>query len=220
NDIERATDVARRMVCEWGMSDLGPLSYGSKEEPVFLGRDFAQRADYSEDTALRIDREVSRIVQHAYVQATAVLTEHRDVLERLAQELLERESLDGEEVYRPIREMTGREPAPPRQTVPGEGLVIGGRDVPEPILAPRPAASAATAATAERPDRPAERGEASTAGSEAAAPADPAPADIAPELPDWAAPPREAREPREAPEVAGAKRRSAQAPVPGPEKSS
>ena len=80
NDIERATDVARRMVCEWGMSDLGPLSYGSKEEPVFLGRDFAQRADYSEDTALRIDQEVSRIVQHAYVQATAILTEHRDVL--------------------------------------------------------------------------------------------------------------------------------------------
>jgi hypothetical protein len=197
------------------MSDLGPLSYGSKEEPVFLGRDFAQRADYSEDTALRIDREVSRIVQHAYVQATAVLTEHRDVLERLAQELLERESLDGEEVYRTIREMTGREPAPPRQTAPGEGLVIGGRDVPEPILAPRPAASAVTAEMPERPEPEVkERG----AAAEAAPPA-PA-ADTAPERPEWA-PPREPREvPREAPEVAGAKRRSAQPPVPGPEKSS
>jgi len=129
NDIERATDVARRMVCEWGMSDLGPLSYGSKEEPVFLGRDFAQRADYSEDTALRIDREVSRIVQHAYVQATAVLTEHRDVLERLAHELLERESLDGEDVYRIIREMTGHEPATPREAPPGEGLVVAGGGV-------------------------------------------------------------------------------------------
>src|SRR5688572_9921582 len=63
NDIERATDMARRMVCEWGMSELGPLSFGSKEEPVFLGRDFSQRADYSQDTALRIDHEVSRIVQ-------------------------------------------------------------------------------------------------------------------------------------------------------------
>jgi cell division protease FtsH len=143
NDIERATDLARRMCCEWGMSDLGPLSYGSKEEPVFLGRDFAQRADYSEDTALRIDREVSRIVQHAYEQATAILTEHRDVLDRLAQDLLERESLDGADVYNIIREMTGREPAPPRPAVPGEGLVIGGHDVPEPLLAPRPAANAA-----------------------------------------------------------------------------
>ncbi|HEV3459817.1 MAG TPA: ATP-dependent zinc metalloprotease FtsH, partial [Thermoanaerobaculia bacterium] len=216
NDIERATDVARRMVCEWGMSDLGPLSYGSKEEPVFLGRDFAQRADYSEDTALRIDREVSRIVQHAYVQATAVLTEHRDVLERLAQELLERESLDGEEVYRTIREMTGREPAPPRQTVPGEGLVIGGRDVPEPMLAPRPAASAVTA---EMPDRPEISDSDSDSDIEAVpAAATPPTPNTAPERPaDWAAQPRE---PREAPEVAGAKRRSAQPPVPGPEKSS
>jgi len=219
NDIERATDVARRMVCEWGMSDLGPLSYGSKEEPVFLGRDFAQRADYSEDTALRIDREVSRIVQHAYVQATHILTEHRDVLDRLALDLLERESLDGEDVYRTIREMTGREPAPPRQAVPGEGLVIGGRDVPEPILAPRPAASAVTAEmpdVSERPEPDAkDRGIAAAAGE--AAPA----ADSSPERPEWAAQQREPREaPREAPEVAGAKRRSAQPQVPGPEKSS
>jgi cell division protease FtsH len=145
NDIERATDIARRMCCEWGMSDLGPLSYGSKEEPVFLGRDFAQRAAYSEDTALRIDREVSRIVQHAYERATAILTEHRPVRDRLAHDLLERESLDGEEVYRVIRTMTGKEPAPPREVPPGEGLVIGGPEVPEAILAPRPAAATAAA---------------------------------------------------------------------------
>jgi cell division protease FtsH len=229
NDIERATDVARRMVCEWGMSDLGPLSYGSKEEPVFLGRDFAQRADYSEDTALRIDREVSRIVQHAYVQATAVLTEHRDVLERLAQDLLERESLDGEEVYSTIREMTGHEPAQPRQAPPGEGLVIGRQDVPEPILAPRPAASAVTATGGELPDLSEmppipsipDRGASAAAAGGEAPPAPPAPpamhgGDRQPERPDWAA---QTREPREAPEVAGAKRRSAQ-PVPGPKESS
>jgi cell division protease FtsH len=149
NDIERATDIARRMCCEWGMSDLGPLSYGSKEEPVFLGRDFAQRADYSEDTALRIDREVSRIVQHAYERATAILTEHRPVLDSLAHLLLDKESLDGEEVYNVIRTMTGHEPPPHRQVPPGDGLVIGGPEVPEPIVAPRPAAAAAaTAATA------------------------------------------------------------------------
>ncbi len=142
DDIERATDLARRMVCEWGMSDLGPLSYGSKEEPVFLGRDFAQRADYSEDTALRIDREVSRIVQHGYERATTILTDHRDVLEKLAGDLLDRESLDGEEIYRTIRVMTGEEPAPPRPVPPGEGLVISGHDAPEPIMVPRPAAVA------------------------------------------------------------------------------
>ncbi len=131
NDIERATEMAHRMVCEWGMSDLGPLAYGSKEEPVFLGREFAQRADYSQDTAIRIDREVSRIVQAGYESATAILTEHRDVLDQIARDLLERETLDGEEVYNTIRRMTGQEPARPREAPPGEGLVIGGQQVPE-----------------------------------------------------------------------------------------
>ncbi|HEX6863784.1 MAG TPA: ATP-dependent zinc metalloprotease FtsH [Thermoanaerobaculia bacterium] len=137
NDIERATDMARRMVCEWGMSDLGPLAYGAKDEPVFLGREFAQRADYSQDTAIRIDREVTKIVSAAYERATAILTENRDVLDRIARDLLERESLDGEEVYNIIREMTGHGPAPTREVPPGEGLVIGGHDVPENVLQPR-----------------------------------------------------------------------------------
>ena len=112
NDIERATDMARRMVCEWGMSDLGPLTLGSKDEQVFLGRDFAQRTDYSEDTAIRIDREVERFVNEAYQKATAILTERRDVLERLAVDLLEYESLDGREIYKTIQEMTGEELGP------------------------------------------------------------------------------------------------------------
>jgi cell division protease FtsH len=131
NDIERATDMARRMVCEWGMSELGPLSYGSKDEPVFLGREFAQRADYSQDTAIRIDHEVTRIVQSGYERARAVLTRYRDVLDRIAHALLERETLDGEEVYSTIREMTGQEPPPHREVPPGEGLVISGQAVPE-----------------------------------------------------------------------------------------
>ncbi|MDH3744688.1 MAG: ATP-dependent zinc metalloprotease FtsH [Acidobacteriota bacterium] len=113
NDIERATEMARRMVCEWGMSDLGPLAFGSKEEPVFLGREFAQRSDYSEDTALRIDREVERIIQQANERATKVVSEHRPVLDRIAEELLERETLDGAEIYEIIREMTGLNLAPP-----------------------------------------------------------------------------------------------------------
>ncbi len=120
NDIERATEMARRMVCEWGMSELGPLAYGSKDEPVFLGRDFAQRADYSEDTAIRIDREVNRIVDSAYERAKNILTEHREVLERLALELLEEESLDGAWVYRLVEEMTGQDLTPVRKLPPAE----------------------------------------------------------------------------------------------------
>jgi len=139
NDIERATDMARRMVCEWGMSDLGPLSYGAKDEPVFLGREFAQRADYSQDTAIRIDREVTKIVSAAYERATGILSQNREVLDRIARDLLERESLDGEEVYNIVRELTGHGPAPTRDVPPGEGMVIGGHDVPENVMQPRPA---------------------------------------------------------------------------------
>jgi len=147
NDIERATDMARRMVCEWGMSDLGPLAYGTKDEPVFLGREFNQRSDYSEDTAIRIDREVARIVNTAHRKATGILTEYRRVLDRVAHDLLERESLDGEEVYRTVREMTGRDPAPTRPVPPGEGMVVGGHEVPEQVLTPRNAAPAGDVTT-------------------------------------------------------------------------
>ncbi len=112
NDIERASDMARKMICEWGMSELGPLSFGRKEEPVFLGRDYAQRADYSEETAIRIDRQVETIVSSAYEKARKILTENRAVLDRLAEELLEIESLDGSQVYAIIKEMTGKDLAP------------------------------------------------------------------------------------------------------------
>ena len=114
NDIERATDLAHKMVCEWGMSELGPLSLGGKDEPVFLGRDFSQRADYSNDTASRIDREMMRFIDEGYVAARAILTEHDKVLERLARDLLEFETLDGPQVYAIIREMTGQEVGPPQ----------------------------------------------------------------------------------------------------------
>jgi cell division protease FtsH len=134
NDIERATEMARRMVCEWGMSELGPLAYGTKDEPVFLGREFAQRADYSEDTAIRIDHEVTRIVQTGYEAARAILSQFREVLDRVARDLLERETLDGEEVYNTIRAMTGHDHAPTRPVPPGEGLVVGGHEVPESVV--------------------------------------------------------------------------------------
>ena len=98
NDIERATEIARNMVCEWGMSELGPLAYGKKEEAIFLGREIAQHRDYSEDTAIQIDREVKKIVNKSYDRARYTLETNRDTLERIAQALLVREVLDANEV--------------------------------------------------------------------------------------------------------------------------
>ncbi len=98
NDIERATELARKMVCEWGMSALGPVAYGKKEEQIFLGREIAQHRDYSEATAIRIDEEVKKFVTEGYDKAKVVLSENRDTLERIAQALIEREVLDGPEV--------------------------------------------------------------------------------------------------------------------------
>ncbi|MGI8410835.1 MAG: ATP-dependent zinc metalloprotease FtsH, partial [Pyrinomonadaceae bacterium] len=94
NDIEKATEVARAMVCQYGMSDLGPLAYGKKEEQIFLGREIAQHRDFSEDTAIRIDQEVNRIVSEQYARATKILSENRETMERLTEALLEHESLD------------------------------------------------------------------------------------------------------------------------------
>jgi len=98
NDIERATDMARKMVCEWGMSDLGPMTFGKKEEQIFLGREIAQHRDYSEDTAIKIDQEVRKLVNKGYTQAKQILSENRDVLERIARALIEREVLDANEI--------------------------------------------------------------------------------------------------------------------------
>ena len=98
NDIERATDLARNMVCEWGMSELGPLAYGKKDEAIFLGREIAQHRDYSEDTAIQIDKEVKRIVNGGYENAKRLLSNNRETLERIAQALLEREVIDANEV--------------------------------------------------------------------------------------------------------------------------
>jgi cell division protease FtsH len=98
NDIERATELARKMVCEFGMSDLGPLTFGKKEEQIFLGREIAQHRDYSEATAIKIDDEVRRLVGQGYNTAKNILAENRDTLVRIAVALLEREVLDASEI--------------------------------------------------------------------------------------------------------------------------
>ena len=113
NDLDRSTEMARRMVCEWGMSDkIGPLTYGKKEEQVFLGRDFAQSQDYSEGIAIRIDDEIKRIVTENYDRARNELETHKDELVRIAEELLIREVLDGDQVRRIAKGLVIEDPVP------------------------------------------------------------------------------------------------------------
>ncbi|HEV2521422.1 MAG TPA: ATP-dependent zinc metalloprotease FtsH [Candidatus Acidoferrales bacterium] len=124
NDIERATDIARKMVCDWGMSSLGPLAFGKKEEAIFLGREIAQHRDYSEDTAIRIDQEVHRIVSAAYNNARGILENNRETLERIAVALLDREVLDATELRlllenKPLPEKVRPAPPSPPQPLPG-----------------------------------------------------------------------------------------------------
>jgi cell division protease FtsH len=133
NDIERATEIARKMVCDWGMSALGPLAFGKKEEAIFLGREINQHRDYSEDTAIHIDQEVRRIVTTGYENARNLLENNRETLERIAMALLEREVLDAVELKlllenKPLPEKVRPTPPSPPQPLPGA----------EPKQAPRP----------------------------------------------------------------------------------
>ena len=124
NDLERATELARRMVCEWGMSDeMGPLAFGKKQEQIFLGREIAQHQDYSEDTAVRIDKEVKKVVTDNYARAEEVLLENKQKVVELTEALLVRETLDGQQVRRiaaglPLEEFVpanGPTPKPPAE---------------------------------------------------------------------------------------------------------
>ena len=133
NDIEQATDMARKMVCEWGMSELGPLTFGKKEEQIFLGREIAQHRDFSEDTAIRIDQEVRRLVMQGYEKAKEILSTHGDALQRLADALLERESLDANEIKLVIE---GKALPPLARPEPSEPPPAGGK--PQEVLRPEP----------------------------------------------------------------------------------
>jgi cell division protease FtsH len=118
NDIEQATELARRMVCEFGMSSLGPLAFGKNQQEIFLGRDLSTSRDFSEDTAIKIDQEVKKFVMHGYERAKELINAHREALIRIAQALLERESLDSAEVKllmegKPLPERV--RPEPPKQ---------------------------------------------------------------------------------------------------------
>ncbi|KMP12489.1 cell division protein FtsH [Candidatus Nitromaritima sp. SCGC AAA799-A02] len=119
NDIERATEMARKMVCEWGMSEkMGPLTYGTKEEQVFLGKDFSQQKNFSDQTAKLIDQEVKALVMGGYNKAYELITEYREALDRLATALLDRETLNADEIKAIIE---GKEP-PSTEEDPTDGL--------------------------------------------------------------------------------------------------
>jgi cell division protease FtsH len=134
NDIERATDLARKMVCEYGMSRLGPLTFGKKEEQIFLGREISQHRDFSEETARQIDAEVRHLVDEAYRSAYQIINDHHPIMHKMATALLERETIDAEEIR----------------------LIVEGKDLPP--LKPSGGSGSATADTTQvlkpAPDRP------------------------------------------------------------------
>jgi len=131
SDIETATDLARRMVCEYGMSRLGPLTFGKKEEQIFLGREIAQHRDFSEETARQIDLEVRRLIDDAYQSAFTILDTHKDAMHRMAAALLERETIDAEEVRLLIE---GKELPPVRSSLASPSDGNGG--TPQQVLKP------------------------------------------------------------------------------------
>jgi cell division protease FtsH len=124
--------MAHKMVCEWGMSELGPLSFGKKDEQIFLGREIAQHRDYSEETAIKIDQQVRKLVEDGYNRAKQIIQERSDALVKIAEALLEREVLDGGEVLDLINGKTLPKVAgtPKTTTTPNDG---GGT-----VIAPHP----------------------------------------------------------------------------------
>jgi cell division protease FtsH len=140
NDLERSTELARKMVCEWGMSDaMGPLTFGKKEEQIFLGREIAQHQDYSEDTAIRIDQEIKRFVTTNYDRARRLLEQYRQALDRIAEELLAREVLDAEQVRRIVagEKLEEHRPAAASSATPEDGARRAAKERPS-IVPPIP----------------------------------------------------------------------------------
>jgi cell division protease FtsH len=132
DDIEKATELARKMVCQWGMSEeLGPMTFGRREEQVFLGRDIAHNRDYSEHTAIEIDREVRRMVDAAFQRARKLLSDNLPLLHALSDRLLQKEVLDGGEVAEMVKAYQEGRPFPVSTPAPS-----GGPSKPGQALAP------------------------------------------------------------------------------------
>jgi cell division protease FtsH len=142
-DIEQATEIARSMVCEWGMSDLGPLAYGKREEQIFIGREIAQHRDYSESTAMKIDEAIRNLVDQGYERAKVLIEKYQEAMVRIAEALVEREVLDAAEVRQLIDNVTPlpklESPRPPSgepQIIKPDASATGGS---RPIIGPQPA---------------------------------------------------------------------------------
>jgi cell division protease FtsH len=145
NDLKQATELARRMVCSYGMSErIGPMSFADDDHDVFLGRDFVQRKDYSEKKAQEIDEEVSELLRRLYAEARQLLEDRRDALDRISVALLERETLESEELKllvegKPLPELprpvatSKTDQAPPRERAPAGAPGFRGDKLPEPV---------------------------------------------------------------------------------------
>ncbi|MCC6793553.1 MAG: ATP-dependent zinc metalloprotease FtsH [Candidatus Hydrogenedentes bacterium] len=136
-DLKSATELAHRMVCQWGMSELGPISFGSNAE-VFLGRDFMRERDFSEETASAIDKAIHKLLEEAYGDAKKMLLEHKDILIALSEELFERETLDADEIDDLIRKHGGAHLLPPKKETPSGTPPKGIEIAPDKVPAPTP----------------------------------------------------------------------------------
>ena len=145
NDIERASEMARKMVCEFGMSSLGPLAFGKKEEQIFLGREIAQHRDYSEDTAIMIDQEVKRIVMDQYERARQIMLDNREITEKMALALLEKETLDAVQIRRIVAGLPLDDNGPSPSKTPDAPKSPDKEPVLKPILPPITGGNPATA---------------------------------------------------------------------------
>ncbi len=141
NDLERATELARKMVCEFGMSNLGPLTFGKSDEQIFLGKELIRHQDYSPETAVKIDQEVKRIVMEQYERARSIILENKEIVERLAQALLDRETLEAWQIKRiveglPLEDLETPPPSPKDETSESKEKEKESEGVLKPILPP------------------------------------------------------------------------------------
>jgi cell division protease FtsH len=136
-DLKSATELAHRMVCQWGMSEMGPISFGSNAE-VFLGRDFMRERDFSEETASAIDKAIHKLLEEAYGDAKKMLVEHKNILIALSEELFERETLDADEIDDLIRKHGGAHLLPAKKETPPGTPPKGIEIAPDKVPAPEP----------------------------------------------------------------------------------
>jgi cell division protease FtsH len=137
-DIKQITKIARAMVCDWGMSPLGPVAFGDNHDTVFLGRDITRNENISEETARKIDEEIHRIIDEQYKRATQIIADHRTALDKMAEALLEHETIDGKHVMEILQFGEIRSPILPSVGAKPDSKAAGGKKVPDKATAAEP----------------------------------------------------------------------------------